>query len=73
MLYGNSSIQEKQFSSPSDQKSSRFRTGNPNRLLAGSIIERLEPEDLINLIFNNYGEEVGNFDTATAGWVRYSR
>ena len=28
MLYGNSSIlREKQFSSPSDQKSSRFRTG----------------------------------------------
>jgi hypothetical protein len=42
-------------------------------LLAGSTIERLEPEDLLNLIFNNYGEEVSNFDTATAGWVRYSR
>ena len=50
-----------------------FVRGNPNRLLAGSTIESLEPDDLLNLIFNNYGRDVSNFDTATAGWVRYSR
>ena len=52
---------------------SAFVRGNPNRLLAGSTIESLEPDDLLNLIFNNYGKDVSNFDTATAGWVRYSR
>ena len=75
MLYGNSSILRREaiFQALVIKNPRAFVRGNPNRLLAGSTIERLEPEDLLNLIFNNYGEEVGNFDTATAGWVRYSR
>ena len=75
MLYGNSSILKREaiFQALVIKNPRAFVRGNPNRLLAGSSIERLEPEDLLNLIFNNYGEEVSNFDTATAGWVRYSR
>ena len=75
MLYGNSSILKREaiFQALVIKNPRAFVRGNPNRLLAGSTIERLEPEDLLNLIFNNYGEEVSNFDTATAGWVRYSR
>lgn len=75
MLYGNSSILKREaiFQALVIKNPRAFVRGNPNRLLAGSSIERLEPEDLLNLIFNNYGEEVSNFDTTTAGWVRYSR
>ena len=75
MLYGNSSILKREaiFQALVIKNPRAFVRGNPNRLLAGSSIERLEPEDLLNLIFNNYGEEVSHFDTAPAGWVRYSR
>jgi hypothetical protein len=75
MLYGNSSVLRRDaiIQALVIKNPRAFVRGNPNRLLAGATIERLEPEDLLNLIFNNYGEEISNFDTATAGWVRYSR
>lgn len=75
MLYGNSSILNRDaiIQALVNKNPRAFVRGNPNRLLAGSTIERLEPDDLLNLIFNNYGRDVSNFDTATAGWVRYSR
>ena len=56
MLYGNSSILKREaiFQALVIKNPRAFVRGNPNRLLAGSSIERLEPEDLLNLIFNNY-------------------
>ena len=50
-----------------------FRSGNQNRLLAGATLQMLTPDDLLNLIFNDYGGEVSNLSTATAGWVKFSR
>jgi hypothetical protein len=75
MLYGDSSILNRDaiIQALVNKNPRAFVRGNPNRLLAGSTIEILEPDDLLNLIFNNYGKDVSNFDTATAGWVRYSR
>jgi hypothetical protein len=75
MLYGDTSILNRDaiIQALVNKNPRAFVRGNPNRLLAGSTIESLEPDDLLNLIFNNYGTDVSNFDTATAGWVRYSR
>ena len=75
MLYGDTSILNRDaiIQALVNKNPRAFVRGNPNRLLAGSTIESLEPGDLLDLIFNDYEKDVSNFDTATAGWVRYSR
>lgn len=74
-LYGGNSIIRRSAIAQAlvNKNPSAFVSGNQNRLLAGATLQILTPDDLLNLIFNDYGGEVSNLSTATAGWVKFSR